>query len=224
MIQFIEQNGIELLIEHFKNRPKRNLLKSIELNGSARQGSISPSLFNPSCRVNGEKICKEVDVDIQHVHEEELKSQFCLKDVKGKLGIVEIRSQCLTAMKHDRLEYNWTKTEFIQHYWLKELILKRLDRMEEQEMRTFKKVFALYLNSQNRKFKNIDIKLKNIISKATSQKFYEIFVDNKRYLKLNMDLSFVVETKFTPTILKEFGERTSYNFCLLYTSPSPRDS
>ena len=212
----IEQNVVSY-VQHIEI-PNRDLLKKTELSGSIRQGSFSSSLFNPSCRENGEKICKEMDIDIQFVGEEELKSSTCLKDVEGKLGLVEVRSQCLTNIKHYKLKYNWTKTEFIQHYWLKELILIRLVKLEVKEMREFKIILASYLRSQKRKFKIIETKLEIMISKATSQKLFDILVDSKTYWKIKLDFSYLIETKFTPKVLQEFSERTPYNL-----SPSVLD-
>ena len=138
MLQITEQSVVSYVQRSASAFPKRNLLKKIEPSGSIRQGSFSSSLFNPSSREKGEKICKEMDIDISLVGEEELKSSTCLRDVEGKLGLVEVRSKCLTNVIHDKLKYNWTKTEFIQHYWLKELILIRLVKLEVKEMREFK--------------------------------------------------------------------------------------
>ena len=213
-----EQSVVSYVQRSASAFPKRNLLKKIDPSGSIRQGSFSSSLFNPSSREKGEKICKEMDIDITLVGEEELKSSTCLRDVEGKLGLVEVRSKCLTNVIHDKLKYNWTKTEFIQHYWLKELILIRLVKLEVKEMREFKNILASYLRSQKRKFKTIETKLEISISKATSQKLFDILVDSKTYWKIKLDFSYLIETKFTPKVLQEFSERTPYNL-----SPSVLD-
>ena len=209
-IQYIEQDLMEGIVRktHFE---KRNSLKKIELNGSARQGSISSSLFNPSCRENGEKICKEVDLDLQLSFKIGIDKASCLEDVQGKLGLVSIKTHCgYSSFGY----FNYTlieKTDLIQHFHVKELILKQLSIREKREVENIKLLIAFYFRRQKRKFKTINIDWEDIISKATSQRFFDVMVDNKRYLKINMDLAFVFRTKFTPTILKEFGERTSYN-------------
>ena len=57
-----------------------------------------------------------------------------------------------------------------------------------------------------------------MISKATSQKLFDILVDSKTYWKIKLDFSYLIETKFTPKVLQEFSERTPYNL-----SPSVLD-
>ena len=209
-IQLIEQDLMNGLIKE-THIATRKFIKKFELNGSARQGSLSSSFFNPNCRENGEKICKELDIDIQLTFEDDLEKPFCLEDIQGKLGHVAIRSHCLKSIDHKKISYNWINTEFIQHYHLKEWILKQLSIREKKEMGNLKLLFEFYLQSQRRVFKDVDIKWKNIISKATSQKYFDIFIDHRRYLKINMDIAFVIKTKFTPKILKKFSKRTSYN-------------
>ena len=207
----VEQDCIHHFVELSRNKNKNNGNKKHEVIGSARQSSLSSSFFNPNCRENGEKICKELDFDIQFTHQDDLENPTCLEDVQGKLGHIVIRSKCLKSIDHEKLSYNWINTEFIQHYHLKEWILKRSTTLENKETKNYKLLFEFYFQSQRRVFKDVDIKWKNMISKATSQRFIYIFIDHRRYLKINMDMAFVIATKFTPKILKEFSERTFYN-------------
>ena len=96
----------------------------VELNGSARQGSISSSLFNPSCRENGDKICKEIDLDFQLSFKVNLDKLSCLKNVEGKLGLISIRSHCIKSAAYEKLKYNFTGKDFVQDFHLNETILK----------------------------------------------------------------------------------------------------
>ena len=216
-LQLIEQDLMYWLVKVSQSLPpeRRGNTKQLEVIGSARQGSFSSSLFNPHCRENGERICKELDFDIQGALDEDLENPSCLEDIQGKLGHVAIRSHCIkhfNCIKHfDDPSYNWTGTEFIQSYHVKEWILKRVSRNEKKEMRNFKFFFEFYLRSQRQKFKAIDINFLSKISKATSQRYINVTIDKKLYLAINVDGVSVIETKFTPKILKDFSERTSYN-------------
>ena len=208
-LQSIEQDLMYWFVKETHSVPpgRRGNTKQLEVIGSARQGSFSSSLFNPSCRENGERICKELDFDIQGALDEDLENPSCLEDIQGKLSNVAIRSHCI---KHiDDLSYNWTGTEFIQSYHFKEWILKRILRFDEKETKRIKLLFEFYFRKQN--LKTLDVNSLYKISKATSQRYLNVTIDKKLYLAVNIDIVSVIETKFTPKILKDFSERTSYN-------------
>ena len=127
------------------------------------------------------------------------------------LGIVSIRGRCLKNIDHAKMHYKWTGEEMLQNNPFKEYALKRISTLKEKEMKKVKFLLASYLRSQKRKFYSVDIVWKDSISKATSQRRHGANIDGKKYMLLNGDIAVVIETKFTPKILKEFSERTSYN-------------
>ena len=85
VLQLIEQELIIIFTKYSRGFGKRAVIEAV-LTGSGRQGSFPSSLFNPLCREKDEKICRELDLDIQFTHKEDLKEPTCLEDVKGKLG------------------------------------------------------------------------------------------------------------------------------------------
>ena len=134
------------------------------------------------------------------------------------LGIVSIRGRCLKNIDDVNMHYKWMSEEMIQNNPIKEYVLKRLSTFKEIEIKKTKFIFQSYLRSQKRKFYSVDIVWTDSISKATSQRRHGFNINGKKYLVLNLDIAFVIETKFIPNILKEFSERTSYNL-----SPSVLD-
>ena len=212
-LRIIEQDFLHFALvemEH-QNSPKgkkKRFLNQVESSGSIRQGSISSSLFNPNCRENGDKICKQVDIDIICISDMELKTPSCLEDVQGKLGLVAIRSHCFKFLPD--IGYNYTQ-EFLKHFYVKKFMLELMSILEAKELNNLNQLFQAYLRHRKRQFNKITIYPKSIISKATSQRYFSVYIDNKIFLTVNMDFAFVIKTKFTPNILKEFSERTSYN-------------
>ena len=87
VLQLIEQEFIIIFTKYIREwKIGKRAIKEAVLTGSGRQGSFPSSLFNPLCREKDEKICRELDLDIQFTHKEDLKEPTCLEDVKGKLG------------------------------------------------------------------------------------------------------------------------------------------
>ena len=207
-LQLIEQGAVDSFLREVNSisRGRMGMLNKLELVGSARQGSFSSSLFNPNCQENGEKICRKLDFDIQGTYQEKIVEPSCLENVQGKLDHVAIRGHCFKSFDIKQ----WKSNDFIQSYHLKEFVLKSLSRLEEKELKNFKLLLKAYLQSQRRTFQAVDVKIKGIVSKATSQRYMIATIDQRRYLEINMDLALTAETKFSPRVLKEFSERTSY--------------
>ena len=213
-MQLIERDFTEIITDIIRSIPprRRRYFKKLEVIGSTSEGSLSSPLFNPICQEeNNENICKELDIDVQMTYKDELKELSCLQDVKGNIGLVAIRSRCLRPRKHKKLLYDWRNTDFIQHYHLKKYCLDRITRLAEKENNNTMLLLKSYLKSQRRNFQNVNITDKSIISKATSQRYYELTIDQKIFTKLNLDMTLVIKTKFSPNVLNDFRKRTSYN-------------
>ena len=90
-------------------------------------------------------------------YKDDLKELSCLHDVKGKIGLVAIRSRCLKPIKHEKLLYNWTDTDFIQSHHLKKFILDRITRLAGKEKKNAMVILRSYLRSQRRNFQNVNI-------------------------------------------------------------------
>ena len=69
------------------------------------------------------------------------------------------------------------------------------------------------MKSQRRKFNKVDANAKSI-SIATSQRYIEATIDKNIFTKLNIDIPLVIETEFSPDVLNDFKERTSYNLSI----------
>ena len=75
-------------------------------------------------------------------------------------------------------------------------------------------------NSPNYKYSGLFFCLVPNIVKMISNKSFEIFLNENFYSKLNINMSFNPLTKNSKDIIAP----TELDTCLLYTSPSPRDS
>ena len=214
-IEQLEKTFKEHAAEYIKKYGGWHLFGELMLTGSFGQGSFSASMLSRKCNIFNENgLCMEFDFDIQLPLEQGILNTSCLEDVKGKLGIVSVKTICSKAFVVADPYYNrvWsTNNTYLQHYYIKEMILKKLSRQENENIRNTEVIIKTIFQDQKKyNFNNFEIKPRNRVSKATSQKIYNFFFDQTLYARLNIDIAFAFEAKLSPPVLKDFNKRTSY--------------